>query len=337
MTLIYFAGLGTVVAHLPLEVRAGVAFALVFVGYFAVRFFGQGVLTSASRNILLAWFERRRGFVSGLRGVFVSLGFSLAPPILAALIAAFAWQGALWVLAATCGLGFALLALLLARDAPEPCGLQPDGEAPTEHGEATLISGASLAVARRAPVFWLYSLGLALHAMFGTAVTFHVVSIFAEVGRDAGQAFGFFLPMALVSTTTTMAASWASDRTPLRLVARHAHQLSRCLLGAVHAGVGKRLLVAGAGTGLWRWPLGDDLEHCVGPALRPRQPRCDQRSGHEPDRVLQRGRACGLRAVLRLRGELSTGHPGQRPGVRGAACAVCVAQSASAGRGRRPR
>ena len=37
------------------------AFALIMVGYFGVRFFGQGVLTSASRNILLPWFEQRRG------------------------------------------------------------------------------------------------------------------------------------------------------------------------------------------------------------------------------------------------------------------------------------
>ena len=67
-TLIYFAGLGPLVKRVPGELRTGIAFAFVFVGYFAVRFFGQGVLTSASRNILLAWFERRRGFVSGLRG-----------------------------------------------------------------------------------------------------------------------------------------------------------------------------------------------------------------------------------------------------------------------------
>ena len=32
-----------------------VAFALMVVGYFGVRFTGQGVLTSASRNLLLVW------------------------------------------------------------------------------------------------------------------------------------------------------------------------------------------------------------------------------------------------------------------------------------------
>ena len=258
-TLIYFAALGPLGKRVPGELGTGVAFASVFVGYFAVRFFGQGVLTSASRNILLAWFERRRGFVSGLRGVFVSLGFSLAPPILAALIAVFAWQGALWVLAMTCGLGFALLALLFARDAPEPCGLRPDGEAPRGDGEAPLpISGASLDAARRAPVFWLYALGLAMHAMFGTAITFHVVSIFAEVGRDAAEAFGYFLPVALVSTSTTMAASWASDRTPLRpwLLAMLTSFLLACWgLFTLASENGYWLLVLGQGFGGGLWGM----------------------------------------------------------------------------------
>ena len=56
------------------------------VGYFGARFSGQGVMTSASRNLLLLWFKRRRGLVSGVSGVFVSLGFSLALSLLAMLI-----------------------------------------------------------------------------------------------------------------------------------------------------------------------------------------------------------------------------------------------------------
>lgn len=65
---------------------SAIAFSLMVVGYFGVRFSGQGVMTSASRNLLLLWFERRRGIVSGVSGVFVSLGFSLAPLLLAMLI-----------------------------------------------------------------------------------------------------------------------------------------------------------------------------------------------------------------------------------------------------------
>ena len=82
---------------------------LMVVGYFGVRFSGQVVMTSASRNMLLLWFERRRGLVSGVSGVFVSLGFSLAPLLLAMLIDDWQWRAALWWLAVIVGPVFALL------------------------------------------------------------------------------------------------------------------------------------------------------------------------------------------------------------------------------------
>ena len=97
----------------------GVAFCLMVVGYFGVRFSGQGVMTSASRNMLLVWFERKRGLVSGARGVVVSLGFSLAPLVLAVMIDVWEWRTALWWLAVVVGPVFAVLCLLLVRDSPE--------------------------------------------------------------------------------------------------------------------------------------------------------------------------------------------------------------------------
>jgi cyanate permease len=258
-TLAYIALLPVLLDLVPSGARGPAALTMILVGYLFVRFFGQGVLTSAARNILLAWFERRRGLVSGIRGVFVSLGFSLAPPALAALIFVFGWQGALLVLAGTCGIGFAALALVLARDAPEPCGLRTDGDAPAgADAAAPAIGGASLDAARRSPVFWIYCLGLAMHAMFGTAITFHVVSVFAGAGRDASEAFGYFLPVALVSTSTNFVASWASDRTPLRpwLVAMLVGFLVACAgLGALATTTGLLLLVLGQGLGGGLWGM----------------------------------------------------------------------------------
>jgi MFS family permease len=105
-----------------------IAFSLMVVGYFGVRFSGQGVMTSASRNMLLLWFERRRGLVSGVSGVFVSLGFSLAPLLLAMLIDDWQWRSALWWLAVIVGPVFASLCFLLVRDGPEVCGLQADNQ-----------------------------------------------------------------------------------------------------------------------------------------------------------------------------------------------------------------
>ena len=194
-----------------------VSFPLILLGYFGVRFSGQGVLTSASRNVLLVWFDRRRGLVSGTRSVFVTLGFSLAPPLLAYLIIIFGWRAALLVLAAMVGIGFSLLALLFLRNSPESCGLQVDGgTAKTHESSPGSIPDVTAEEARRSPVFWVYAAALAFYSLFGTALVFHVVSIFAEAGRSPEQAFGYFFPAALVSVSSNLLASWLSDHWPLK-------------------------------------------------------------------------------------------------------------------------
>ena len=238
---------------------AWVSFLLILLGYFGVRFTGQGVLTSASRNVLLVWFEKRRGMVSGVRGVFVSLGFSLAPVLLAFLIDAYGWRSALYILAGTVGLGYASLALLLVRDHPRVAGLLADGTQPQQAEEAAATPSApdrTAAEARRDPVFWLYAMALSMHAMFGTAVTFHIVAIFAEVGRGRDEAFGYFLPQAVVSLTVNLIASTAADY--LRLKPLLVLMLCAFLIGAfgltrLGTDLGYWLLVCGfgAGGGLW--------------------------------------------------------------------------------------
>ncbi|MEH6583356.1 MAG: MFS transporter [Halioglobus sp.] len=195
---------------------AGTAFVLIMLGYFGVRFFGQGILTSASRNVLLHWFEKRRGLVSSARGVFVSLGFSLAPLGLAWLIASVGWRGSLWWLAIGCA-GFAVIAYIFLRDNPTDCGVHIDGAASPQLGNKhSEPYSASLEQARRSPVFWIFTLSLSIHALFGTAVIFHIVSVFAEAGRSQTQAFGYFLPVAIASTSVNLLVGWMADSRRLK-------------------------------------------------------------------------------------------------------------------------
>ena len=84
-----------------------ITFPLILLGYFGVRFSGQGVMTSVSTNMLLLWFKRNRGRVLGFRGIFISLGFSLSPLLLAVLIDDFGWRDSLLLLALVVGPGFA--------------------------------------------------------------------------------------------------------------------------------------------------------------------------------------------------------------------------------------
>ena len=114
-------------------------------------------------------------------------------------------------------MAFAALALLLLRDSPESCGVEVDGGAAAGAGSTHRDELAvPLRDARRTLVFWIYALALAMHALFGTALTFHVVDIFGEAERSASEAFAYFLPSAVVSTSMNLAASAVVDRYPLK-------------------------------------------------------------------------------------------------------------------------
>lgn len=240
-----------------------VTFLLLLLGFFGVRFFGQGVLTSCSRNVLLMWFVRRRGLVSGIRSVFVSFGFAIAPLAIAFLIARFEWRGALWIMGLSVGLGFALLALIFLRDNPSSCGLEPDGDAESVNRKAPPEAPSqTIDEARRSPVFWIYALSLGMHALFGTAVTFHVVAVFAESGLPSGVAFGYFLPAAIFSTASNLLASLLVDR--MRLKPFLLMMLSSLSIGAVgliqlDQSWGYWVLAAGFGVGGGLWGVVSNL------------------------------------------------------------------------------
>ena len=248
-----------------LDINATIlAFVLMSVGYFGVRFSGQGVMTSASRNMLLVWFERKRGLVSGTRGVVVSLGFSLAPLFLAFLIDSWGWREALWWLALIVGPGFAVMCLVLIRDNPEVCGLRADNQEPTlqEDGGRTETVSYQLKVVRRDPVFWLYSIGLSIHALFGTAVTFHIVAIFNEAGRSREEAFAYFIPQAVVSVVTNLGASALADYRrlkPFLLLMLLSFTLGAVGLIYLEKATGYWALVIGFGVGGGLWGMLSNL------------------------------------------------------------------------------
>jgi cyanate permease len=155
--------------------------------------------------------------------------------------------------------GFATVALVFLRNAPEEEGLKPDGASIDDPDRTETLYRApdrTLAEARRRPSFWLYSGGLAIHALFGTAVTFHIVSIFAEAGRSRTEAFAYFLPQAIVSTSVNLIGSSIVDRQrlkPFLLIMLGAFLLGACGLMFLTEDWGYWLLILGFGTGGGLW------------------------------------------------------------------------------------
>lgn len=237
------------------------------VGFWLIRFFGQGMLTLVSRVALSKWFNHRRGLVMALSGVATTFGYSSAPTLLNQLVQAVGWQGAYLVLAAAVGLGMSAVGWVFFRETPEQCGLVMDGV--TDEAWRRKMAARAPEVSReftrgealRTRAFWVFNLALALQIMMMTSVTFHITSLGGEAGLDRAHALAVFLPAAAFSVTGNCLGGWISDRVQLKwvLLAMLVFQ-SVALAGLLHFGqrwgYGLFLSGYGASAGLFTPLLG---------------------------------------------------------------------------------
>jgi len=206
--------------------------------FFLLRFSGQGVLTMASRNMIMIWFDKNRGKVNAISSVAISFGFSSAPLWLNALIEGYSWEFAWQALA--CGLAiFALLVLQFYKNRPEDHGLVPDGilkKTDPEAAPVPLANQYTLKEAQRTRAFWMYGLILAFNSFFITGLTFHVVSVFASEGFPKEDAISIFLLASVVAVTISTVFNFLSDYLQLKLY------LYLMLVGGIMASLGFLLL-----------------------------------------------------------------------------------------------
>ncbi len=230
-----------------------VIFILVAGGFFGIRFFGQGVLTMTSRNMVMKWFDSHRGFANSFLGVFTAFGFSYSPRIIQRMIDFSGWRGAWLYLALICGAGFVIFAFFVFRDNPEDAGLIPDGRKKIlshKKFKSTPDRDYTLSEAVKTYSFWIFNLALAMNALYITAYTFHVESIFAQYGFDNAKAVSLFLPMAFVAVPVTFVSSWASDFMRLKyFLTLDLLGLGLAITGTVVLGspAGIPLIIAGTG------------------------------------------------------------------------------------------
>jgi len=189
--------------------------------FFALRFSGQGVLTMVSRNMLMKWFIARRGLVNGISSVFVAFGFSMAPLTFDMLIQGTSWRWAWIFMAIGIGVFFTIFVFLFFRDNPEDLGMIPDGE---EHGNKAKnviikpFKQFTLSEARKTRSFWLFSLPLAMYALYITGFTFHLVSIFESAGMGREKALAVFIPVSVISVIVSLTGGYISDKIKLKIL-----------------------------------------------------------------------------------------------------------------------
>ncbi len=197
---------------LPDAWRPVVAFAAISLGFYLIRASAQGVLSMVCRNAIGKWFNFQRGFALAVSGILVSFGFSVAPRALDELVSRFGYDGAWrWMGILTIAV-MGPLAWLLFRDTPEESGLEMDGgDRPVQRREnldmkihREFTRDESLATYS----FWIFNLSFAFYAFYGTAFTFHIISLGEEIGFSRERILTLFFPMAAVSVTTNLLFGW---------------------------------------------------------------------------------------------------------------------------------
>lgn len=192
------------------------SFLIVTLCFLGIRHFGQGQMTMAARTMMGLWFEKRRGLMLGLSGVFVAFGFGASPLFITSLITTFTWVQTLQILGIM-SLVMAIVAYIFYRRSPEYCGLVIDGGVKDENiAEVSLENSFTVKEAKSTFTFWSYNLGLTNQAMLITAITFHLADIGRHLGVSSEYAFSVFLPVSFISVFADLLGGYLSDKIPVK-------------------------------------------------------------------------------------------------------------------------
>jgi MFS family permease len=173
---------------------------------FALRFFGQGMISHVAVVAMARWFVKTRGRALSIASLGVALGEASLPLLFAALLTMADWR-MLWLVAACVPL---LGALVVGR-------LLGQERTPQSHAQSDVSFGMGArhwtrGEALRAPLFWLMLPAMMGPPAFVTAFFFHQVHL-AEVKVLAHvQLVALFPVYTALAIGAMLVAGWALDR-----------------------------------------------------------------------------------------------------------------------------
>ena len=203
---------------LPVALLSGI---VVTGGYLGMSIFGQGALVVVSRNMVMKWFDKRRGLANGILGTLSSCIYSLTPMILNYVHNHRSWQEIFLFMAKVTGIVFTLFVFIFFRDNPQQCGLLPDGKpiaVDTGKPPSLPAQAYTLSQALGSYVFWIFSLSLFMNALIANAIFFHIEDIFEHAGKSKEMGFNMFFPGWIISIAILFTGSWLSDFIKLKYI-----------------------------------------------------------------------------------------------------------------------
>ncbi len=190
--------------------------AVVLLGFYGLRLFGQGLMSHTSISTMARAFEANRGKAIGIATVGHSLGEAILPLLMAFLIGATGWRS---------GLQFSALALAVLV-IPLIWGLQRtfDRRVTHPHLEVASASGDPRKNIRnplrllRTRAFWVIVPAVFLLGFLNTAILFFQVQLGASKGWEASWVAGSLAAFAGGSALSMLAAGPLVDRLTARQV-----------------------------------------------------------------------------------------------------------------------
>lgn len=166
---------------------------MIFLGFFLLRYFGQGSLTLIPGSLVPQWFEKHRALAISLLTLGTILGNMFAPRINTYFISTYGWNTAWRVWSVLLIVIFAPLMWLFVINKPENIGLLPDNlpvksQADIDE-ELELIAKRSFTLqgALRTKEFWFVGIISMIVPMISTGMMFHMFSILAAKDIDAAS------------------------------------------------------------------------------------------------------------------------------------------------------
>jgi MFS family permease len=197
---------------------------MLFIGFFLLRFLGQGSMTLIPNTLVPQWFIEKRGRAFSLMTVGGFLSAAAFPPINVWLIETFSWSVTWQVWAVLLLTLYVPLAYLLIRNRPENIGLLPDGsqkplrKSTHVENEPKAEVDWTLQEAMRTRAFWLVLLCVSIPSLVNTGLTFHLVSILSDNGLKATAAAYILSLMAIIGFPVSFLAGYIVDKWKVHFV-----------------------------------------------------------------------------------------------------------------------
>ena len=199
--------------------------AIITLGFFLIRFFGQGMLTIVSRTMIANWFNRKRGMVTAISGILTTLAFNGAPAILNLGVGKLGWEGTFEFLGVAYFCVLTAVFWLFSRDNPEASHLNMDGEVmPEDEDELSEFSEFKIYheftgyEALQTWAFWLFTGALALHGFVMTAIYFHASDIALAAGIELDFFYALLWPVAVITIIIGFFLGWLNNRIRLKYI-----------------------------------------------------------------------------------------------------------------------